>query len=58
MAPTAALVTHRGQTVLRTTASGRITSEQVAAGSEPAGAQPATVVTRTSGVPGAGERDE
>ncbi len=59
VAPTAALVTHRGQTVLRTTASGRIIgSEQVAGGSEPAGSQPATVVTRTSGVPGAGERDE
>lgn len=59
VAPTAALVTHRGQTVLRTTASGRIiASEQVAGGSELAGSRPATVVTRTSGVPGAGERDE
>lgn len=59
-ASSSVLVSHRGRTVLRTTASGRVLGVAgQGAGVESGGAQPATVVTRASGgfAPG-GERDE
>jgi hypothetical protein len=54
------LVAHRGHTLVRTTASGRVIGGVGAnAGAQHGGAAPATLVTRTSGLlPGAGERDE
>jgi hypothetical protein len=59
-ASSAVLVSHRGQTILRTTASGRtIGVARQGAGVESSGAQPATVVTRASGgFAAGGERDE
>jgi len=59
-ASSAVFVSHRGKTVLRTTASGRaIGIAKQGAGLESGGTQPATVVTRASGSFAAGgERDE
>jgi hypothetical protein len=57
--PNTALVSRVGNTVLRTTASGRVIGPATAgAGTETSGAQPATLITRTSGGAGAGAQDE
>jgi hypothetical protein len=57
------LVVHRGGKVLRTTASGRVLgpATNVAAGQQGSGraaAQPAVLLTRTSGAAGAGGQDD
>lgn len=59
-AATSVVVSHRGHTVVRTTASGRVIGvAKQGAGVEGGGVQPATVVTRASGgFAGGGERDE
>ncbi len=59
-AASSVVVSHRGHTVVRTTASGRVIGvAKQGAGVEGGGVQPATVVTRTSGgFAGGGERDE
>jgi hypothetical protein len=57
LAPTAAVVSHKGQAVLRTTASGRVISSAPASSGLMA-SQKAPLVTHTSGSLAGGGRDE
>lgn len=58
VAPVAGLVTHRGQSVLRTTASGRVIGVEGGEGAAPAGSASAKLATRTSGGAGSERSDD
>jgi hypothetical protein len=58
VAPVAGLVTHRGQSVLRTTASGRVIGVEGGEGAASAGSVPARLATRASGASGSERSDD